>query len=103
MTGITGARPAAEIVDAVTTRADGNPLFVEELVAAGPTPTGKLPATLADVIATRLEQLPEPTRRLLRVAAAAGRRTNDPLLSAAGGLDPSRWWRLSGRHSPTGS
>jgi predicted ATPase len=90
MTGITGARPAAEIVDAVTTRADGNPLFVEELVAAGPTPTGQLPATLADVIATRLEQLPEPTRRLLRVAAAVGRRTNDALLGAAGGLDPSQ-------------
>jgi ATP/maltotriose-dependent transcriptional regulator MalT len=91
MTGITGARPDADIIDAVTARADGNPLFVEELVAAGPSDVGqRLPATLTDVITARLEQLPEATRRLLRVAAAVGRRTNDALLSAAGGIEASQ-------------
>ena len=86
--GITGATPDRELVDAVSARAGGNPLHVEELVAAGPPPAGQLPSTLLDTITTRFELLPEPARQLIRAAAAIGRQTSEALLCAAAGLEP---------------
>ncbi len=84
--GITGTSPSPELVDAVAARADGNPLHVEELVAAGPPPVGQPPSTLLDAITSRLELLPDDSRRLVRAAAAVGRHVGDELLCAAAGL-----------------
>jgi tetratricopeptide (TPR) repeat protein len=61
---------ARDLVD----RAEGNPLFIEELVraeAAGR--AGELPPSLLAMITSRLEQLEAPMRRVLRAASVFGR------------------------------
>ena len=47
-------------LDDLQRRTDGNPFYVEELVAAGE-PSGAVPPTLAGVILARVHGLPEPT------------------------------------------
>jgi predicted ATPase len=80
--GIMGAAPPPDLLAAVTARADGNPFYVEELVAAGASQAGQLPTSLRDVLVSRLEVLPEHSRELLRVCAVAGRQIEEPLLRA---------------------
>jgi tetratricopeptide (TPR) repeat protein len=51
-------------------RAQGNPLFLTQLLLAG---RGQaLPGSLANLVQTKLDQLPAPQRRALRVASAIG-------------------------------
>jgi DNA-binding CsgD family transcriptional regulator len=69
---------AAEIV----ARAEGNPFFAEELLAAG----ADLPARLRDVLLQRVRRLDAPTQGLLRLVAAAGRDVAYPLVAAAAQL-----------------
>jgi DNA-binding CsgD family transcriptional regulator/tetratricopeptide (TPR) repeat protein len=75
---ILGEPPPRELVAAVTARADGNPFYVEELVAA----RDGLPPSLRDVLVSRLEALPARTRRVLRMCAVVGRQIEEPLLRA---------------------
>ncbi|WP_129337660.1 ATP-binding protein [Cellulomonas endophytica] len=85
------------VAAAVHRRAEGNPFFVAELtrLLAG---TGRLddpaavdraevPAGVRDVVRSRLSVLPEETRRLLEVAAVAGREVDLALLVRAAGVD----------------
>ncbi len=65
--------------------ADGNPLFVEELVAALGT-TG-VPQTVRDLMLARFSGLDEPTRHLVRTAAVIGATAPQAWLAAAAGLD----------------
>ena len=76
---IVGGRPAPEVVAAVVTRAEGNPFFAEELLAAGGGP--ELPPGLAEVLVEHLAQLPESAYEVVRVAAVAGRRVGHDLLA----------------------
>ena len=79
---------------------DGNPLFVRQMlahVAAAPEafldargrlrPDAPLPAGVRDVIARRLELLPDAARRVLATAAVAGAELDVALLEA---VDPGR-------------
>jgi predicted ATPase len=59
-------------------RSDGNPFYVEELMAAGGIGHG-LPATLSDVIQSRVERLSAPTQAVLHVAAVLGGEVDDVL------------------------
>ncbi|MDX1507650.1 MAG: LuxR C-terminal-related transcriptional regulator, partial [Woeseiaceae bacterium] len=79
-----GYRPPASFVDGVHERSDGNPLFVVEvgemLLRHNPdvslTRAGfhfRVPDSLRDVIAGRLDELPKQTSALLGVAAVLGR------------------------------
>ena len=79
-----GYRPPASFVDAVHTRSDGNPLFVVEvgemLAQRNPdisvTRAGfhfRVPNSLRDVIADRLDDLPGRSVALLGIAAVLGR------------------------------
>lgn len=86
---LTGSAPAPEVVDRVFQQSDGNPFFVEELVAAGIHRGTELPPRLRDVLAARLSGLPVPSLRMLRAAAVAGRRIDDGLMCAALGLEPA--------------
>jgi DNA-binding CsgD family transcriptional regulator len=64
------------LVRAVAARAEGNPLFVVELVrlAASSELAGRpLPDEVREVIARRLDRLREPVRQLVRQAAVLGR------------------------------
>jgi ATP/maltotriose-dependent transcriptional regulator MalT len=87
VTGIVGTRPAARQVGSLFARSEGNPFFVEELVAAGPTPR-QLPASLREVLVTRVERLDPETRRVLRAVATIGRVSDEELIAAVTGLSP---------------
>ena len=80
----TGVEPSAELVELVSAKSEGNPLFVTEIVrllsSSGRLETvGRDPAPLAipdevrDLIARRLAQLSEECRAVLTVGAVLGR------------------------------
>jgi DNA-binding CsgD family transcriptional regulator/tetratricopeptide (TPR) repeat protein len=71
----------------IVTRAEGNPFFIEELVAAAEVSGGLLPADLSDLLLVRLEQLSETGRRVVRAASVAGRRVSHALLASGTDLD----------------
>jgi tetratricopeptide (TPR) repeat protein len=60
---------------AITEAAEGNPLFLEEMVAmvVDEGVTTSIPPTINALLAARLELLPEPERATLSVAAVVGR------------------------------
>jgi tetratricopeptide (TPR) repeat protein len=78
-TAITGVRPGAHDLERLVARAGGNPLFAEELLAAGLDSDG-VPPTIRDVLLARLCRLGDDARHVLRVAAVLGRDMPDDLL-----------------------
>jgi DNA-binding CsgD family transcriptional regulator len=88
---------AASPLDATTlhrivTRAEGNPYYGEELLAAGNGRAGKdraesvLPTGLAALLLARFEQVSGTAQQVLRAAAVAGRRAEDDIIREASGL-----------------
>ncbi|MBV9486663.1 MAG: AAA family ATPase [Frankiaceae bacterium] len=73
----------------IVARAEGNPFFIEELVAAAEVSGGLLPADLSDLLLVRLEQLSDNGRRVVRAASVAGRRVSHALLASGTDLDPT--------------
>ena len=83
--------PARELI---VKRAEGNPLFIEELTAylenSGLLTAGDgaalanagVPATIQDLLTARIDRLPESAKRLLQAAAVLGREFSHPLLEA---------------------
>jgi DNA-binding CsgD family transcriptional regulator len=74
----------------IVARAEGNAYYAEELLAASvggdPAEPHSLPAGLAALLLSRVEQLSDTTQRVLRAAAVAGRKADDELVRAASGL-----------------
>ncbi len=70
-------------VAAIAERAGGNPLYLQELVAACATPEGlgALPESIEAVITSRIDRLAPPDRTLLRYAAVIGPSFSLDLLS----------------------
>ena len=90
-TGTAGAEPAldAAVLNGIIARAEGNAYYAEELLAASAHRSAEdhgLPAGLAALLLSRVERLSDAAQRVLRVAAAAGRRADDELVRAASGL-----------------
>jgi DNA-binding CsgD family transcriptional regulator len=83
---ILGAPPETELLERLWTRSGGNPLYCEELLAAGLDGRGAAPDTLRDALMLRVERLSEPAQELLRLVAVA-QRADDPLLGETSGLD----------------
>ena len=80
---ILGQRPQPELVNELVRRTGGNAFFVEELLAAGTDASDhQLSPLLHDVVAARLERLPETTRQLLAVVAVTGPTAEHALLEA---------------------
>ena len=78
-----------ELVDAVVTRSDGVPFFIEELLAAALGDSGRLvPGSVAATVDARLELLPESTARFLGFAAMLGRNFDWHVVAAATGCPP---------------
>jgi class 3 adenylate cyclase/predicted ATPase len=84
------ARP--EFIEAVISRTDGVPLFVEELTKAaleaegsGVAPERMIPATLQDSLMARLDRL-GPAKEVAQVAAVIGRDFSYGLLEVVSGL-----------------
>lgn len=77
--------PGGELTE-IHRRSDGNPFFAEELLCCRSDMGETLPASLKDVLLTRIDTLPDTTQRLLGVAAIGGREVeHDTLVTVAGG------------------
>jgi predicted ATPase len=74
------------LADRVHRRAEGIPLLVEELVAAGGERRWAGTATTQDLMLAAVRRLPEPTQDVLRMASTGGQRTGRGLLAAVTGL-----------------
>jgi DNA-binding CsgD family transcriptional regulator/tetratricopeptide (TPR) repeat protein len=86
LTDILGAPPPPDLLERLWTRSGGNPLYCEELLAAGLDGRGAAPDTLRDALMLRVEGLSEPAQEILRLVAV-GQRTDHPLLAQTSGLD----------------
>lgn len=90
--GLLGQAADPALVDRVHRRSGGNPLFVEELAAAGVGglhPAAALPEHLQDLLLSRVDALGATARRLVRAAAAAGDHITHALLAATAGALPA--------------
>ncbi len=90
ISAILGHRPTPEFIDAIERRAEGNPFFVEELLAAGGETTDRLPATLRDGMMARVAALSEDAQWILGVAAVAGQTVDVDRLADVAGIDEAR-------------
>ena len=88
----------ASLTDAIVARAEGNPFFAEELVAAAAHESGELPLRLRDLLLQRVSRLDGPTQSLLQLAAAVGRDVAYSLLCTTATLT-ERDVRTSLRHA----
>ncbi len=80
-----GDLPAADLAE-IWQRSDGNPFFIEELLASREGARTALSASLRDVLLARVDTLSEGARRLIGVAAVGGREVeHDVLVEVAGG------------------
>jgi DNA-binding CsgD family transcriptional regulator len=84
---ITGREPEPRLADQIYQRAEGNPLFVEELLCCDGGLTAELSESLRDLLLAGVQRLPEETQELLRAASAGGQRSSHALLAAVTGLD----------------
>jgi DNA-binding NarL/FixJ family response regulator len=83
--GLLGVEPGGEMVRVLLSRAEGNPFFTEELIAAWPA-RGEVPQTVREVVITRLARLTEGARQLSRLASVIGRTVSHDLLTELAGL-----------------
>ncbi|HEX7950112.1 MAG TPA: AAA family ATPase [Candidatus Limnocylindrales bacterium] len=89
LASITDGRPAAALVDSIARRSDGNAFFAEELIAAVDDASQSrqpLPETLRGVLLVRLSALSEDARRLVEIAAVAGREVEHEILAEVSGF-----------------
>jgi DNA-binding CsgD family transcriptional regulator len=86
-TRILGHQLAPSVADEVHQRAEGNPLFVEELLSRDGEPNAQLPESLRDLLLAAVRRLPEETQDVLRAASAAGPAIEHPLLAVVTGLE----------------
>ncbi|HXZ77824.1 MAG TPA: LuxR C-terminal-related transcriptional regulator, partial [Streptosporangiaceae bacterium] len=84
---ITGREPEPRLADQIYRRAEGNPLFVEELLCCDGGLAAELSESLRDLLLAGVQRLPEETQELLRAASAGGQRSSHALLAAVTGLD----------------
>jgi DNA-binding CsgD family transcriptional regulator len=77
--------PHAGLIEAVERRTEGNPFFVEELLACADQPGRGLPQTLRDVLLSRVTALSDQAQRVLGIAAVAGRTVDSELLATVAG------------------
>jgi len=86
----------AAVHELVLAKAEGNPFFMEEIVQAlveqgvlerGPLADVRLPASVQEVLAARIDRLDPPTKALLQTLAVIGRTVGSDLVRAVSG-DP---------------
>ena len=84
---LSGERLVELVSEEIVAKADGNPLFLEQLAlhageATDLRPELMVPDTIHDVVMARIDRLPGETKRLLQTAAVIGREFSSRLLSA---------------------
>jgi predicted ATPase len=86
---VLGRQPEQAVADTIYERAQGNPLFTEELLACAGE-CAAVPDTLADLLLQAVRRLPEDTQEVLRVASAGSGVTSDALLAQVTGHDAAK-------------
>ena len=86
---ILGAAPDQELVERLFARSEGNPLYTEELLAAGLDGRGAAPESLRHAFLLRIERLAEDAQSAARVVAV-GRRLDDRSIGELAALEPER-------------
>jgi DNA-binding CsgD family transcriptional regulator/tetratricopeptide (TPR) repeat protein len=77
-----GSPPSAELAAGIADRSDGNPLFVEELVAAiAGDPAAPMPPHLRDAVLSRVARMPPDAAATLRACSVGGRQVEHALLA----------------------
>jgi DNA-binding CsgD family transcriptional regulator len=80
---------SVDVLRRIVIRAEGNPYYAEELLAADTGRSnggGNLPTGLAALLTLRFERMSPTAQQVLRAAAVAGRRMEDDLVREASGL-----------------
>jgi DNA-binding CsgD family transcriptional regulator/tetratricopeptide (TPR) repeat protein len=83
---ILGDAPSPDLVERVFKRSEGNPLYTEELLAAGLDGRGATPQSLRDAFMLRIERLSEAAQRSARVIAV-GRALDESMIGDATGIE----------------
>jgi predicted ATPase/DNA-binding CsgD family transcriptional regulator len=83
---ILGAQPDRMLLDRLFARSEGNPLYTEELLAAGMDGRGAAPQSLRDAFLVRIERLSPDAQRVVRAVAVA-RAADEAMLLAVTGLE----------------
>ena len=89
LTDILGDAPDEQLVERLFGRSEGNPLYTEELLAAGLDGRGAAPKSLQDAFMLRIERLSADAQGALR-AIAIGQRLDQDTIAAMSGLDGDR-------------
>ncbi|HEY8763920.1 MAG TPA: AAA family ATPase [Solirubrobacteraceae bacterium] len=85
LTDILGDAPRQELVQRLYVRSEGNPLYTEELLAAGLDGRGAAPQSLRDAFMLRIERLSAESQQAAR-AIAVGRRVDQDTIAEVTGL-----------------
>jgi DNA-binding CsgD family transcriptional regulator len=88
---IRGGEPPPELIERIQARSDGNPFFIEELLAreeSQATPSVLRPS-LRDILLSRIESVPDDAQTILDVAAVVGRMVDPALLAQVSALAPA--------------
>jgi DNA-binding CsgD family transcriptional regulator len=83
---ILGAEPDGALLNRLFARSEGNPLYTEELLAAGLDGRGAAPQSLRDAFLVRIERLSADAQRVARTVAVA-RAADEAMLAAVTGVD----------------
>ena len=87
---LTAAALPSDLIDPVTQKAEGNPLFIEEVakaLAAGVASADAVPTSLQDVILARIDRLEKQAREALQFASVIGREFTLRLLDRISDLE----------------
>jgi ATP/maltotriose-dependent transcriptional regulator MalT len=87
MADILGEPPAQKLVERLYMRSEGNPLYTEELLAAGMDGRGAAPQSLRDAFMLRIERLSADAQSAAR-AIAAGRALDEATIGEVTGIEP---------------
>jgi DNA-binding NarL/FixJ family response regulator len=87
--GIQGTRPSRDLVARLFARAEGNPFYTEELLAANQAATETVSGTLRDALMLRVESRSATAQTIVRLASAVSRPAEHALIEAAIGLPES--------------
>jgi len=82
---LTHNEPHAAFVTEIARRSNGNPLFVQEIVAGDLSGSG-VPQSLTQLLLGRISGLPDHVRSVLRIAAVAGHTIPYDVLQAVSGM-----------------
>jgi len=87
--GILEIDPSPELVTRLFARAEGNPFYTEELLAADRASVDAVPATLRDTLLLRVESRSDSAQAVARLISAVSRPAEHALVEATAGLGRS--------------